>query len=176
MAPLRIASVGAAIVLAILAMGTGATARERLPEYEVKAAYLYKLSLFVHWPERAFGGSADPVVVAVLGRDPFGSVLEGTLAGKSLRGRRIELRRYPHLEDFDGCHILFIGSRDRAHVRKALTQLSGKPILTIGETDDFIADGGVLLAVAAVVGAVEGEVADSGELRFDPVQPGRVGR
>jgi hypothetical protein len=33
-------------------------------------------------------------------------------------------------------------------------------------------DGGVLLGVAALVGAVEGEVARGGELGLDPVQPG----
>ena len=144
MASLRSTSVSVAIVLAILAVGTAAAAGERLPEYEVKAAFLYKLSLFVHWPESAFPDTGDPVVVGVLGRDPFGTVIDRTLEGKALRGRRLELRRYPRLEDLDFCHILFIGSRDRAHVRRALDRVKGKPILTIGEADDFVADGGVL--------------------------------
>ena len=33
-----------------------------------------------------------------------------------------------------------------------------------------------LLGVAVVVGAVEREVAQGGELGFDPVEPGRIGR
>jgi hypothetical protein len=38
------------------------------------------------------------------------------------------------------------------------------------------ADGAVLFAMAAVVGAVEGEVAQGGELGLDPVQPRSAGR
>ncbi len=41
---------------------------------------------------------------------------------------------------------------------------------------EVVTDRGVLLGVGAVVGAVEGEVAQGGELGFDPVQPRAVGR
>ena len=42
--------------------------------------------------------------------------------------------------------------------------------------DDVAADHRVLLFVRAVVGAIEGEVAQGLELRFDPIQPAGVGR
>lgn len=42
--------------------------------------------------------------------------------------------------------------------------------------DDVAADHASLLLVAAVAGAVQGEVAQRGELRFDPVEPGASGR
>jgi hypothetical protein len=41
---------------------------------------------------------------------------------------------------------------------------------------DVGGDGGVLLVVGAMIGAVQREVAQGGELGFDPVQPGSVGR
>lgn len=143
MALLRSAVLGAA-ALAVLALATDGSARERPPEYEVKAAYLYKLSLFVQWPQEAFGDSAAPVVVGVLGRDPFGDALDRTLAGKHLRGRPFELRRYARPEDLEFCHILFFGEHNRSRVRQVLAQLKGKSTLTMGENDDFLADGGVL--------------------------------
>ncbi len=42
--------------------------------------------------------------------------------------------------------------------------------------DDVAADHVGLLAVAGVAGAVEGEIAQSRELRLNPVQPGAVRR
>lgn len=117
-------------------------AEDRPDEYAVKAVYLYKLGLFVRWPESAFSDSSAPLVVAVVGRDPFGKTLDKALSGKTLAGRQVELRRYRSVTDLDDCHILFIG--ERAWVRDVLDQVRDRPVLTVGETDDFLDSGGIL--------------------------------
>ncbi|HYM35098.1 MAG TPA: YfiR family protein, partial [Steroidobacteraceae bacterium] len=51
------------------------------PEYNVKAAYLPLFARYVAWPERTFSDAKSPVVIAVVGRDPFGDILDETVRG-----------------------------------------------------------------------------------------------
>lgn len=119
-------------------------AQERPDEYAVKAVYLYKIGLFVRWPAEAFADSAQPLVVGVVGHDPFGQTLDRALAGKTLSGRKLELRRYRSAADLDTCHILFLGDQDKTSMRAALDRVRGQPTLTVGESEDFIDAGGTL--------------------------------
>ena len=132
-----------ALGLCLLLLGS-LQARERPDEYAVKAVYLYKIGLFVRWPDEAFADSTQPLVVGVVGHDPFGSTLDKALAGKTLAGRQLELRRYGTAADVDTCHILFVGGQDRASLRATLASVRDQATLTIGESEDFIDAGGTL--------------------------------
>jgi len=79
-------------------------------EGHVKAAFLYKLTLYVEWPEQAFDTPDDPVVIAVVGDDPFAAILEETVEGKAVHGRTFKVRRYAWPSDvLPPSHIVFIG-------------------------------------------------------------------
>ena len=59
--------------------------RWRLPtEQEVKAALIFNITRFVVWPAEAFGSASAPLVVAILGQDDVGDVLEKMLQRKSV--------------------------------------------------------------------------------------------
>src|SRR3990172_10053935 len=45
-------------------------------EYQVKAAILFNFAKFVEWPDAAFPDPATPIIIGVLGEDPFGSALD----------------------------------------------------------------------------------------------------
>ena len=62
-------------------------------EYQIKASILYRFLQFVEWPESAFTQNPGELVVGVLGKDPFGAVLDRTLAGKTIRGRYLFKQR-----------------------------------------------------------------------------------
>jgi len=62
-------------------------------EFEVKAAFLYNFARFVEWPAETGHDPGTPFVIAILGHDPFGAVLDETVAGKTVGGRPIEVRR-----------------------------------------------------------------------------------
>jgi len=62
-------------------------------EYEVKAAFLYNFAAFVEWPRAAFAEDSSPIVVCIVGTDPFGTGLDRTLQGKTAQGRPIVIRR-----------------------------------------------------------------------------------
>lgn len=140
MAPLRVLC----SCLLLLLLAADLQARERPDEYSVKAVYLYKIGLFVRWPNTAFVDSTESLVVGVIGRDPFGKKLDQALLGKKLAGRQVELRRFKSAADLKTCHILFFGELDGSQVRAALDSVRGQPTLTIGESENFLAAGGGL--------------------------------
>jgi hypothetical protein len=57
-------------------------------EYRVKAAFLLSIARLVEWPSSSFQGKEDPVIIAVLGAEPFESGFEEAIRGESV-GRRV---------------------------------------------------------------------------------------
>src|SRR3954454_20737092 len=78
------------------------------PEYQIKAVFLFNLAQFVEWPARAFPDPGAPLIIGVLGEDPFGSYLDETLRGESVRTRPLMLQRYRRVSEIKVCHMLFI--------------------------------------------------------------------
>ena len=117
---------------------------QTLDEYQVKAAFIVKFAAFVEWPPAAFKGPADPLTICVMGRNPFGHQLESMVEGKAVDGRAFALRSLTDARDAIACHILFISSSERLHFRSILDTLKNSSVLPVGDTDDFIAEGGVI--------------------------------
>jgi len=114
----------------------------RLSEYQVKAAYLYYFTTYVDWPPDTFSRSGDALVVGVLGEDPFGSILDDTLRGKSVGSRRLVVKRIGNIKEARECHILFISASERDRLATIFKGLDGAAILTVGEIDHFASRGG----------------------------------
>jgi uncharacterized protein DUF4154 len=111
-------------------------------EYEVKAAFLYNFARFVEWPADPDGDG--PFVVTVLGSDPFGSVLDDTLRGKTVDDKRIVVRRVSRSEDVGRSRILFISDSEKDRLPAILKTLEKAPVLTVGEMNKFAERGGVI--------------------------------
>jgi hypothetical protein len=88
-------------------------APEALSEYQVKAAYLFNFLKFVEWPDDSFADSLAPIVIGVVGEDPFGSALPQVITGKTVQGRDLVIRRYRSGEGLRGAHILFISASEK---------------------------------------------------------------
>lgn len=78
-------------------------------EYSVKANYLVRFAAFVEWPPRAFASAQSPVVICVVGRDPFRGALESAARAQTAYGRPLAVRRPGSREAAAGCHILYVG-------------------------------------------------------------------
>ncbi len=114
-----------------------------LPEYSVKAAFVYNFARFTEWPDSAFHDAASPLRLCVLGQDPFDGAL-GLIAGKTIGSREL-LISYPiWADDAQGCHILFISESVQGQLADIVTYLDGSPILTIGDTPDIAKSGGII--------------------------------
>ena len=134
-----VVALGMTIVLAGLAEPVEAP---RPTEYEVKAAFLYNFAKFVKWPDEK--GLGATFVIAVLGEDPFGGVLDRTLAGKTILDRKVEVRRIGSPEAGSRAQILFVGSSEKVRLAEILKALQGSTVLTVGETEDFTDRGGMI--------------------------------
>jgi hypothetical protein len=128
--------------LELRADDSGATpARAR--ESTLKAAFLTEFTRYVTWPTNRFAGPDSPVIIAILGRDPFGQELD-ELAARKNGGRPIEIRRVATPTEASECHVVFIGRREKEHEEEWLTSLSRVPVLTVGESGRTISHGGIL--------------------------------
>jgi hypothetical protein len=134
----------AALVLALALLGVSrpAVPADPSPEYVVKAAYLYNFARYVEWPSPALARGDGKLVVCVLGQDPFGAVLDRTLAGKAVDGRPLAAQRCASADDVAHCHLLFVGSTEELGDALRLSRTAN--VLTIGDADDFLRRGGMI--------------------------------
>jgi hypothetical protein len=105
------------------------------PQYQIKAAYLYNFAKFVEWPPAALGEGGAPVVIGVLGKNPFGSMLIEAVRDKTVHGRPLEVRQIGRTQDIKRCHILFISSSEKRRTAEILADLGNLTVLTVGETE-----------------------------------------
>jgi hypothetical protein len=113
-------------------------------EYQVKAAYIYNFGKFVKWPASSAVNQGNSFTICVLGDDPFGSVLQSTLAGESVDGMTVTIKRIPKPEDASGCRILSLGATEESHLRQILAALGQTPVLTVSDIPDFSKRGGMI--------------------------------
>jgi hypothetical protein len=113
-------------------------------EYQVKAAFLFNFAQFITWPTNAFTEVQSPLVIGILGTDPFGSVLDEIVRGEKANGHPLVVQRYRQIEEARGCHILFISESENKRVEDIFIKLKGRNILTVGDTDEFARRGGMI--------------------------------
>jgi len=119
-------------------------------EYLIKAGFIYNFAKFVEWPSAAFAQPDSPIVIGVLGTDPFGNVLDRLVQDKKIGQRGFVVRRYKwgkdlkDLKDLRDCKILFVSASEKAHADEIIQLVKWLPILTVGETPGFAERGGVI--------------------------------
>src|SRR5688500_2932564 len=84
------------------------TLAETRAEYQLKAVFLFNFAQFVEWPPEAFPENQSPLVIGVLGEDPFGPYLDQIVSGENANNRPLAVQRYRQVEEIKTCHILFI--------------------------------------------------------------------
>lgn len=113
-------------------------------EYEVKAAMLYNFARFVEWPAQVLGSASDPLVVGVLGLDPFGAILDNTLKGVTVNGRHMVVRRFASVAELKVCHILFVSSSETKSLPAVTQMFERSAVLTVGDMERFARQGGMI--------------------------------
>jgi len=126
------------IVLASLASA------QMMDEYQVKAGFVSSFARFVEWPAEKFKGPEAPIAICVLGQNPFGTALNALVEGKVVEGRTLVIREIPDRGQAGDCQILYISSSEHLRLRTILGSLGDKSIFSVGDTSDFIAEGGVV--------------------------------
>ncbi len=137
-------------VSGLLLMGPGVSAQSQpSKEYQVKAVFLFNFAQFVEWPTTAFATRTSPLVIGILGEDPFGSYLDETIRGELVSYRLLEVQRYRRVDEIKTCHILFVSESEASHLEAILAALKNRSILVVGDTDDFTQRGGMIRLATA---------------------------
>jgi hypothetical protein len=114
------------------------------PEYQVKAAFLYKFATYVRWPVSAGTDASGPFVFGVLGSNPFGSSLDDVVRAQTVRGRSIRIRTLTRADQALACDLVFVSSSERSNLGPILAILRGAPVLTVGDMNRFAEQGGMI--------------------------------
>jgi len=130
----------AATLLACMPVFSGVTGQPPT-EYRIKAAFLYNFTSFVTWPQDQ--ADIPGFTLCVLGEDPFGNLLD-KLAGKSVNGRPLVVRRLGSLALLDRCKLVFISETSSSQIGDALALLHELPVLTVSDIRGFTDLGGII--------------------------------
>ena len=143
----------AALCISIV-LGSQAAAQAPV-EYQVKAAFIYNFLSFTQWPDAAFAGASDPLRICVFRSDPFAREMTSTVRGEMVAGHPVTVDQIGTADDVGHCHVLFVPKGETAHTSELLRR-GELPVLTVGESDQFLRDGGTVNFVI-----------ENGRVRFD---------
>lgn len=107
---------------------------------EIKAVYLFKFIRFVKWPEDSLNGTYQ---VCVLGNSPIIEQLK-SVDGYEVNGRMVHVKHFNDVDEVNFCHILFVSSEQSSKLPRVLKKLNYPPVLTVGETEEFLDKGGIV--------------------------------
>jgi hypothetical protein len=138
-----------ACLLSAMALGSHADSIDtsESSEYLIKAGFIYNFAKLVQWPTSAFAQPDSPIVIGILGDDPFGATLDRIVADKKINGRSFVVRRLKWTKDFKDlkdCNILFVSFSEKEHIDTLVDAMKWLPILTIGDAPGFAKRGGIM--------------------------------
>lgn len=113
-------------------------------EYAIKSVFLYNFCHFIDWPDSAFSSPDEPLVIGIVGDDPFGPLLREAVQGETYHNRPITIDHYRGPKDIRHCHILFVSRSEAGRLEAILSAVNSKNVATVGETDDFLQRGGMI--------------------------------
>lgn len=130
--------------LAVIPAGACAAGNMLTREYDLKAAFLFHFAAFVEWPPEALPDRGAPLVIGILGDDPFGTSIDEIVANEVVNGHRLAVRRVHSAAQAESCQILYIASSGTRLQPKALQQLGRGSVLTVGDGREFAVRSGII--------------------------------
>lgn len=133
------------ITIIALCLCTGLSAiadDDPIPEYRIRAAFIYNFLKFVRWPDTHSPVPAGAANVCIIGDNTFAEYL-GTLQGTT-QGITINVNSLVRESNMASCHVLIIGRGEEGHVASILAHIRHYPILSISETRNFADNGGIV--------------------------------
>ncbi len=100
-------------------------------EIAIKSAFLPKFARYVDWPAAARPPANQPLLLCMIGPDPFGRAVDEAASREQVDGRSIAVRRLAGTEGADGCHVAFVRGQNGAETAQMLAGIANRPILTV---------------------------------------------
>ena len=148
------------LTLGLLVMPIAAQAKDdpaQSREYQIKAAFLYNFIKYIDWPEKKLSTKKDddPIVIGVIGVNPFGEDLE-PITKKKIKNKKLVIRYFPGFkrtgkkysdkdtEKLRNCHVLFVSSSEKKYIENIIKLVTGSNVLTVSDTKGFVETGGII--------------------------------
>ena len=146
------------MTLALFVMPTtAALADHHTTEYNVKAGFIFNFIKYITWPweKLTTEKNDDPIVIGIIGVNPFGRVFE-PITKKKIKNKKLVIRYFPGFKQTGGkynnsntenlrkCHVLFVSSSEKKYTQKIIELVTGSNVLTVSDTDDFVEIGGII--------------------------------
>lgn len=147
------------MALVLIGSGLGLAQSGSAPkfnEYEVKAAFVLNFLQFIEWPAGTSTNSGTPLVIGILGENPFGAALDETIKDETVQGRPLKIKRARQASDLRDCQLVFVCRSEKNHLKDVLAALQGSGALTVSDIEQFSQHGGMI-----------GLVNESGRIRFE---------
>ncbi len=134
-------------------------------EARVKAEFIERFTHFIDWPPTAFAGPDAPFVLCVVGRTPVANYLDALAHTRTIKDRRVQLRRPAPSGDLSACHLVFIAPDERPRLKQILDAVDGRPIVTVADSEGFGRAGVLINLVLDSEGRVRFEISPAGARR-----------
>ncbi len=113
--------------------------------FDIEAAFLIQFSKYITWPAYRFKTEKSPVIIGIMGRDPFGTKIDRIARSFKAGKRPVEVRRINgDMAGADKCHILYISSEESKTMVEIKKAITGKSVLLVSDTPDFLNQGGII--------------------------------
>jgi hypothetical protein len=140
-----LAAVALALLFTLAAAPSPAAGAEPVAgEYDLKAAFVYHFTHYTDWPAEAFEDEESPIVVAVVGDDPFRGALERAVREKTVGGRRLAYRHFDGVDALEPCHVLYVSRSERLQLGQIVRDARDFGALTVADMEDFTREGGMV--------------------------------
>jgi len=153
----------------VLQASQSACAQTAPDEYKVKAAFLFHFAQLVDWPSDVFNSGDQSLNLCIFDDEPHLQELQSALEGKPIGTRVVHVRLLRGTQPVQGCNILFLGRDEGRRQTATLRSLLGQPVLTVGESNNFLSEGGIIrlhLVQDKVRFDISVRVADSSRLKI----------
>lgn len=128
--------------LACGAPGTGVHAQAPSNEAEAKARFTLTLARFVQWPAAAFPSDGASLRLCVLHNSPAVAAAFGSQQGTVVAGHPLIVNTGAITGS--SCDLLFVDSSAARAAAQPLLVPGDRPLLTLGATDGFLSQGGMV--------------------------------
>lgn len=105
------------------------TSAAEIPEYKLKAAYLYNFAVFTEWEEASM---RDPFQLCIFGEDPFRDKIK-RVTSRTIHDRSVKARTVKTLEGLAGCQMVFIAPSANKRISQVVAHLERQPVLMVAD-------------------------------------------
>ena len=118
----------------------------KVKEYEVKSAFVFNFLKFIDWPED--DSQTEDIKIGVFGKTASESARKVT-KGKTIKGRNIVIEQLTSedisdIKALQSFQVLYITVDEQFDYPLILDHVKDHTILTIGETEEFLEEGGII--------------------------------